>query len=188
MYFIVSDPSAQKRLMQWLFEIVADISKQKFKNLTFACGHLCPYVSCLKRAVRKEGHIDDQHELRVFDYEDCKKLRSGGLPAVKCLHKLRLSAAQENQDGVRTPLITSINVVLSVARNKGHIEEMFSYSNGDSNHHDVMPCLFSDPNEVALQLPADLNEVSDFQEQVRAAFEQASHEQSQSTVHHSSNP
>ena len=146
--------------MQWLFEMVADISKLKFTNLTFACGCLCPSISCLKHAVRKESHVDAKCEFRVFDSPGCKKLRSGGLPAVKCLHKLRLTASQQNQDKLMTSLIASIDVLLLVARNKGHIEKMFSYSCGHLNHHDIVHCLYSDPNEVASQTPVNLRELS----------------------------
>lgn len=177
----LTDSSAQKELMQWLFDIVAKICKQKFKNLTFVCGCLCPHVKCLKKAVRKEGHIDAEHELRVFDYEEYKKLRSEGKSAVKCLHEFRRNASQQNQDGVRNPLITSINTVLSIAQNNGHVEKMFHYANETSSYLDVVPCLFSDPSEIApaLQLSAHPNDVADFQGPIAAAFEQASSEQAQ---------
>ena len=160
--------------MQWLFEMVADISKLKFTNLTFACGRLCPYISCLKQAVRKESCVDAKCEFRVFDSPGCKELRSGGLPAVKCLHNLRLTASQQSQDKLMTSLITSIDVLLLIARNKGHIEKMFSYSCGHLNHHDVVPCLYSDPSEVASQPRVNFREF----------LIQQSNQSQQGTVHY----
>jgi hypothetical protein len=156
----LSDHSAGNLLMEWLFQMVADISKQKFTNLTFACGRLCPYTSCLKQCVKKECKLDAKCEFHIFDVPKFNELRSTGLPVVKCLYELRLLALQQTHDKNMTSLISPIEDLLLIARNKGHIETMFSYSCGYSNHHAIVPCVHSDTSEVASQLPVNLEGLS----------------------------
>jgi hypothetical protein len=134
--------------MEWLFQLVVDISKEKFPNLTFACGRLCPNISCLKQIAVKKGNHGAQCDFYVLESPTYKELRSRGVPAVKCLYELRSAASQQTQDDLMMPFRRSIDDLLLIARNKGHVETAFSYSSGCSNRHTVVPCMYSDPCEV----------------------------------------
>jgi hypothetical protein len=144
----LSDNSAENLLMEWLFQLVVDISKEKFPNLTFACGRLCPNISCLKQIAVKKGNHGAQCDFYVLESPTYKELRSRGVPAVKCLYELRSAASQQTQDDLMMPFRRSIDDLLLIARNKGHVETAFSYSSGCSNRHTVVPCMYSDPCEV----------------------------------------
>ena len=148
LYF--SDCKDEKKLMSWLFNVVVEISKQKFENLTFSCGHLCPHARCLERHIVTE--VED-HDMRVFHYDDFNQLRRQGLAAAKCLYQVRLSAAERNRDDCMNPRITSINSVLSAAQTEAHVEEMFKYTNGRVCRYvdDVVLCDFADPGVSASQ-------------------------------------
>ena len=145
-----SDSNDEKKLILWLFGVVAEISKQKFKNLTFSCGHLCPHVTCLKKHIVNK--VDD-NDMRVFHYDEAiNKLRRQGLAAAKCLYRFRLSASEQNKDNLMKSLITSINSVLSATQTEAHVEEMCNYTNGVCHYvDDVVLCDFADPGVIASQ-------------------------------------
>ena len=135
--FSVSDG---QELMKWLFDIVADIARQKFTNLMFCCGRLCPHVSCLKHEVEEAGHIDiEQYNLpELLDLPEIKKLRQGGRPTVKCLQHLRLPEAKKS-------------ALLSMAYSIGHVEESYIYDEGHCDHHELGICSFSDSYDIVAQ-------------------------------------
>ena len=135
--FSVSDG---QELMKWLFDIVADIARQRFTNLMFCCGRLCPHVSCLKHEVEEAGHIDiEQYNLpELLDLPEIKKLRQGGQPTVKCLQHLRLPEAKKN-------------ALLSMAYSISHVEESYIYVEGHCDHHELGICSFSDSYDILAQ-------------------------------------
>jgi ankyrin repeat protein/GTPase SAR1 family protein len=118
------------QLMKWLVGIVADIVKQKFTNLEFCCGQLCPHISCLKHQV-EVSHLDlEQSSLpQLMDTSEMKKLRQEGQSTIKCLQKLPVSKR---------------NALLSMAYKFGHVEESYTYVEGLCDQHEPSDCSFSD--------------------------------------------